>query len=77
MVIKVSVQCMYSMCCGVIPFNLDVRLVEAPAGVTQEEGHTGFLHLPSAVLALIILARRIQPSLSPVDREVEFCVPTN
>ena len=26
------------------------------------------------VLALIFLARRIQPSLSLVDREVEFCV---
>ena len=36
--------------CIVIPFILDVRLVDAPAGVTQEEGHTGFLHLPSAVL---------------------------
>ena len=48
-----------------------------PAGVTQEEGHTGFLiHLPSAVLALILLARRIQPFLSFVDREVEFCVLT-
>ena len=47
-----------------------------PAGVTQEEGHTGFLHLPSAVLALIFLARRIQPSLSLVDREVAFCVLT-
>ena len=44
-------------------------------GVTQEEGLTGFLHLPSAVLALIFIARRIQPSLSLVDREVEFCVP--
>ena len=68
------------MCCVcvVIPFILDVRLVDAPAGVTQEEGHTGFLiHLPSAVLALIFLARRIQPFLSLVDREVEFCVPTN
>ena len=41
-------------------------------------GHTGFLiHLPSAVLALIFLARRIQPFLSLVDREVEFCVLTN
>ena len=59
-------------------FILDVRLVDVPAGVTQEEGHTGFLiHLPSAVLALIFLARRIQPFLSPVDREVEFCVLTN
>ena len=36
--------------------------------------HTGFLHLPSAVLALIFLARRIQPSLPLVDREVVFCV---
>ena len=43
--------------CVVIPFILDVRLVDAPAGVTQEEGHTGFLHLPSAVLALILLSR--------------------
>ena len=43
------------------------------AGVTQEEGHTGFLiRLPSAVVFLIFLARRIQPSLSLVDREVDF-----
>ena len=63
--------------CVVIPFILDVRLVDAPAGITQEEGHTGFLHLPSAVLALIFIARRIQPSLSPIDREVKFCVLTN
>ena len=52
--------------------------MDVPAGVTQEEGHTGFLiHLPSAVRALIFVARRIQPSLSLVDREVEFCVLTN
>ena len=52
--------------------------LDVPAGVTQEEGHTGFLiHLPSAVRALIFLARRIQPFLSLVDREVEFCVLTN
>ena len=38
----------------VIPFILDVRLVDAPAGVTQEEGHPGFLHLPSAGPALIV-----------------------
>ena len=49
--------------------------LDVPAGVTQEEGHTGFLiHLPSAVRALIFLARRIQPFLSLVDRELEFCV---
>ena len=49
---------------------MDVRLVDAPAGVAQEEGHTGFLiHLPPAVLALIVIARRIQPSsLSLIDR---------
>ena len=51
--------------------------LDVPAGVTQEEGHTGFLiHLLSAVRALIFLARRVQPFLSPVDREVEFCVLT-
>ena len=49
--------------------------MDAPAGVTQEEGHTGFLQLRSAVLALFFfIARRIQPSLSLVDREVVFCV---
>ena len=47
--------------------------MDVPAGVTQEEGHTGFLiHLPSAVRALIFVARRIQPFLSLVDRDVEF-----
>ena len=48
-----------------IPLILDVRLhlsvwyVDAPAGVTQEE--LFFLHPFSAVLALIFIARRIQP----------------
>ena len=51
--------------------------MDIPAGVTQEEGHTGFLiHLLSAVHALLFLARRIQPFLSLVDREVESCVLT-
>ena len=63
--------------CVVIPFILDVWLVDVPAGVTQEEGRTGFLPLTSAVLAFIFIARRIQPFLSLVDREVEFCVRTN
>ena len=62
------------MCvCVVIPFILDVIFVDVPAGVKQEEGQTGFAHLLSAVLALIFLARRIQPFLSLIDREVEFC----
>ena len=72
--------CVYVRVCVyvVILFILDVRVVDAPAEVTHEEGRTEFLtHLPSAVLALISIARRIQPSLSLVDREVEFCVPTN
>ena len=43
--------------------------LDVPAGVTQAEGHTGFLiHLLSAVRAFIFLARRIQPFLSLVDR---------
>ena len=58
--------------CVVIPFILDVRFVDVPAGVTQEEGHTGCLHLPSGVLALIFLAGRIQPFLFLVDRETNF-----
>ena len=62
--------------CVIIPFILDIRLVDAPAGVTQKEGRTGF-RLPSAIPALIVIARRIQPSLFLVDCEVEFCVPTN
>ena len=53
--------------CVVIPFILD-------AGGTQEEGLTDFVHLSFAVLALVILARRIQPFLSLVDHEIEFCV---
>ena len=48
--------------------------LDVPAGVTQEEGHTGFLIHLSAMRALIFLAKRIQPFLSLVDREVEFCV---
>ena len=42
--------------------------MDVPAGVTQEEGHTRFLYLPSALLALIFIATRIQPSLSLVNR---------
>ena len=43
---------------------------------TQEGGNTVFFHLPSAVFALIFLARRIEPFLSLVDREVELCLLT-
>ena len=69
-------MCVSVTLCVVIPFIVDVRLlVDVSSGVTQEEGHTRFLHLPFAVLALIFLARKIQPLLlSLVDREVEYCV---
>ena len=51
--------------------------MDVPAGFTRGKGNTGFsIHLLSAVLALIFLARRIQPFLSLLDREVEFCVLT-
>ena len=71
--LKVSVcVCVFSSHSFWTSSSLDV-----PAGVTPEEGHTGFLiHLLSTVRALIILARRIQPFLSLVDREVDFCVLT-
>ena len=70
---SVCVVCVFSS----HPFWTSSSL-DVPAGVTQEEGHTGFLiHLPSAVRALIFVARRIQPFLFLVDREVEFCVLTN
>ena len=67
-----------ALCCVwvVISFILDVRFVDVPAGVTQCEGHTEFLHLTSAGLAFIFLARRIQPFLSLVNLKVEFCVLT-
>ena len=66
------------VCVCFFAFILDIKFVgRTTAGVTQEEGHTGFLiRLLSAVRALIFLARRIQPFLSLVDREVEFCVLT-
>ena len=63
-----AVQCFVCF----FPFILHVKFV----GCTGR-GHTGFLiHFPSAVHAFIFLARRIQPFLSLVDREVEFCVLT-
>ena len=65
-------------CVCFLPIIWTSSSLDVSAGVTQEEGHTGFLiHLPSAVRALIFVARRIQPFLSLVDREVEFCVRTN
>ena len=72
--------CVYLCVCVCVfsshPFWTSSSL-DVPAGVTQEEGRTGFLiHLLSAVRALTFLARRIQPFLFLVDCEVEFCVLT-
>ena len=66
-----------SVCVCFLPIYSGHQPLDVPAGVTQEEGHTGFLfRLPAAVRALIFLARRIHLFLSLVDREVEFCVLT-
>ena len=63
--------------CVFFPLILDIKFVGRTAGVTQEEGHTGFLiHLLSAGCALLFFARRIQSFLSLVGREVEFFVLT-
>ena len=50
--------------------------MDVPAGVTQEEDHTGFLRLLSVVFALVFLVKMIQPLFSLVDREAELCVLT-
>ena len=72
-IIQYSSVCVFSSHLFWSSSSLDV-----PAGVTEEEVHTGFIvRLLSAVRALIFLARRIQPFLSLVDREVEFCVQKN
>ena len=53
-------------CVVFFPFIVDVR-VDVPAGVTQEEGHSGLLvHLPSAVLTLIF--SRVKDSAIPFLR---------
>ena len=51
-----------------------VRWTYQPGSHRRKVTQDFFIHLPSAVCALIFLARRIQPFLSLVDREVEFCV---
>ena len=61
------------MPCVFFPFILDIKFVERTSRGSHRRKVTGFfIHLPSAVRALIFLARRIQSFLSLVDREVEF-----
>ena len=78
MIIHTYIIHAYVCVCIFFPFILDISSsLDVPAGVTQEEGLTGFfIHLLSAVRALIFLARMVQPFLSLVGREVEFCVLT-
>ena len=77
-IIEVQIQSSYCVCIVFSSHSFwTSSSLDVPAGVTQEEGHTGFLILLlSAVRAIIFLARMIQPFLSLVDREVEFCVLT-
>ena len=66
-------QLVLCVCVCFLPINSGHQ--DVPAGVTQEEGHTGsIIHLLSAVRALIFFARRIQTFLFLVDREVESSV---
>ena len=59
------------------PFILDIKFVgRTSRGHTGERSQGFSIHFPSAVRALIFLARRIPPFLSLIDREVEFCVLT-
>ena len=51
--------CVFMCVCVIFPFFVDFWLVDVPAGVTQEEGHAGFLiRFPFAVLALIFLPEK-------------------
>ena len=70
----IGVDLCTDMCVCVFSSHSFWTSIDVPAGISQEEGHTGFLiHLLYAVHALIFLARRIQLFLS---REVEFGVLT-
>ena len=70
-------QSIYKQCvcvCVFFPFILDIMFVgRTSRGHTEGRSHRIFIHLLSAVRALIFLARSIQPFLSLVDREVYSC----
>ena len=74
---QIELVCVCVCVCVFFPFILDIKFV----GRTSR-GHTGgkshrISHPPFCSACLkVFLARRIQPFLSLVDREVEFCVPT-
>ena len=45
------------VCVRCRPIFLDVSFVDVPVGVAQDKGHTGFLQLPPAVLALLLFEK--------------------
>ena len=73
---------MYSTLCVCVVFSSHLfwtsSSLDVPAGVTGGSSHR-ISHPPSSFCGacLYFLARRIQPFLSLVDREVELCVLTN
>ena len=71
------ILCVCVCVCVFFPFILDIKFVgRASRGHTGGRSHR-ISHPPSFCGArLFFLARRIQPFLSLVDREVEFCVLT-
>ena len=78
------VLCLYkkklaSVCVCFLPIHSghQVRWTYQPGSHRRKVTQDFLIHLPSAVRALIFVARRIQPFLSLVGREVEFCVLTN
>ena len=61
------------MCFLPIYSGHQVRSLDVPAGVTQEEGHTGFLiHLPSAVHAFIFAREGFSRSFPPSTVKSDF-----
>ena len=48
-----------SVCCHPICSERQTSCGRTSRGHTQEEGHTGFLHLPSAVLAVIFKGKAL------------------
>ena len=73
----VILVCVCVCVCVFFPFILDIKFVRRTSrGHTGGRSHRIFIHLLSALRALIFLAKRIQPFLYLVDREDEFCVVT-
>ena len=70
--------CVCVCVCVFFPSILDIKFVgRTSRGHTGGRSHRIFNPPSFAVRALIFVAGRIQPFLSLVDREVEFCVLTN